>query len=443
MKKHFFSLLSVLGLFCTLTAAEQIQNVKVIDLGSHNIPKVDLNNEKEDNVEDILFHSMRSRFRSSSSLTLFQANLSTCNIGIDDRLLLADGGADFVTAFSGNDFACKSLKHGGIEISPANGQSFTTSIPLFFNSILFPGPVEGGLFDHVKFLAYSILRDIPSESHQKLCSTWVGSGEQLHVKNNPFGGAVPHPHSDPRLACVSFTSLAPNLLTTFDWILSNDIIYALVERLPGAEAIFGDYAAYTYMIPVAKRKTKNKSPLKDVHTFQTCFHSNGKTVTWILDGKPVFKITQVGHRLNENNAYIFRKGKAKSLKDPTRFQVASHGGTNQDLTLTEIQTGIALFTLLDFYPPATSLNVTREQRINSGFYEGLVRLESILNRPFTGSFYYNNPLQGGQATFFKDSIFNLVTQKYESTIPAEFRIFGEGAKLHLFDYRLSIEEKSK
>jgi hypothetical protein len=303
--------------------------------------------------------------------------------------------------------------------------------------------VQGGLFDHVKFLAYSIIRDIPSESNQKLCSTWVGSGQQLHVHNNPFNGAAPHPRSDPRLGCVSFASLEPNLLATFDWIVADDIIYALVERLPGAEFIFGDYAAYTYMIPVAKRKTNNKSPLKDVHTFQTCFHSNGKTVTWILDGKPVFKITQVGSRLNEQNAFIFRKGKAKSLKDPARFQVADHGGTNRDLKLESVQTGLALFTLLDFYPAATSLNVTREQRINSGFYEGLVRLESNLNRPDTGSFFYKNPLQGGEATFFKDSFFNLITQQFESTIPAEFRIFGEGARMRLFEYRLSLEENIK
>lgn len=438
MKKTVFLVLGcMLGvLSMQAEVLEETQSIASIDLANRAAVQDATHFLNEDlDAEELLKLSMRKK--SSKSFVLFQADLTKCRIAIEDRDAIANNGADFSTAFGGDDFTCRVLDKGGIEISPANGSSFTVSVP----PVPLPGPVPGGLIDHVKFLAYSLVRDLPTPSHQMLCSTWVGSAEQLHVNNNPFGQLAPHPQSDPRLACVSFASLAPDLLATFDWIVTNKVIYVLVERLPLGD---GDYAAYTYLIPVAHRKTCNKSPLKDVHTFQTCFHSNGKTVTWILDGKPVFRITQVGHRLNEKNALIYRKGKFRPLKDPTRFQVADHGGTNRDLTITQVQTGLALFTLLDFFPPATHLNVTREQRINSGFYEGLVRLESSLIRPGTGGFFYNNPLQGGAATFFQNgTIFDPVTKQFLPTIPSTFRIFGQGAKLRLFEYRLSIDEKIK
>src|SRR4029077_18270851 len=118
--------------------------------------------------------------------------------------------------------------------------------------------------------------------------------------------------------------LNPQFLTTFDWICTNEIIYALIGRLPGGEAALGNYAAYTYLIPVFHRKSKDS--LEDIHTFQTCFDANGTTVTWILDGQPVFRITEIGRRLTENNAFIFKKGIPKSLRDPARFQTADHGG---------------------------------------------------------------------------------------------------------------------
>ncbi|MBA2726557.1 MAG: hypothetical protein H0U49_00085 [Parachlamydiaceae bacterium] len=362
---------------------------------------------------------------------IFEADLSRCNIVEDDRCAFGQG-ADFVTAFNGNDFSCSKLRHKcGIEITPLNGTSFTFGIPPLGSS----GPVPFGLFDHVKFLAYSLFREAPL-SNCELCTTWVGSGKQLQVDNQPFDGAVNDPNSDPRLACFCFVALDPTLLTTFDWICTNRVIYALVERLPGAEAVFGDYAAYTYLIPVGVRN-KEKDLFDDIHQFKTCYNREKGTVTWELDGCKVFQITQIGHRLTKHNAFVFKDGKKKRLNNPTRFQVLDHGGVDQDISPTGLQTGLAFFTLLDFLPAPTRLKACRQDITTTGLYSGLVRLESSLYR-FGTTFFYNDPLQGGEQSFIEDSA--LVGTQYQPTIPSNFRLFGQGAALRLFKYKISHEK---
>lgn len=379
---------------------------------------------------------------------LFSANLSQCNIspgtqtmqqaindyeaGIDFASpTTIDNGADFVVAFGGNDFSCRTIENCGIEVRPANGSSFALSVP----SVPNPGPVSGGLFDHVKFLAYSLYRLAPSNGLE-LCTTWVGSAAQLQVDNNPFGLAAADPHSDPRLACSSFASLDPVSLTTFDWIVTDKVIYVIVERLPLANT---SYAAYSYLIPVAKRRYLG-SPLEDIHTFKTCYNKSKGTMRWELDGHTVFKITQIGHRLTESNAFIYQKRKKSPLQNPARFMVADHGGIDETVIPDGIQTGLALFTLLDWYPVQTCLQTNQFDILTSGFYEGLVRLESSLYR-FNTSYYYFNPLVGSPATFLQDSA--LVGNTYQSTIPSNYRIFGQGASLRLYEYKISLEIDKK
>lgn len=256
MKRFVFLFLGcMLGSFCMLTAQES----NLIDLDYDPLVAFNekgIHGENILDVKDIFARSKHlKRHSSKNSFVFFRAILTSCRIGENDRDLLADGSVDFVTAFGGNDFSCTPLPKGGIEISPQNGTSFQLSIP----PVPEPGPVPGGLFDHVKFLAYSLFEDLPSDNdlpdcshHHKnkrrqLCSTWVGSGEQLNVDSNPFGQFSPNPNADPRLASFCFVSLNPVFLTTFDWICTNDIIYALVERLPGRSYVWWICCLYLYV----------------------------------------------------------------------------------------------------------------------------------------------------------------------------------------------------
>lgn len=372
------------------------------------------------------------------SVILFKADTSECRIGLNDRALIETGQADFVTAFNGNDFQCSVIKvkhHGSphctkaLQILPLNGSSFTFGVPPLGTD----GPTIGGLFDHVKFLAYSVNTTAP-EFEGELCSRWVGSGAQLNVDLQPFGNAVKNPDEDCRLACFNFVSIDTDLLLTFDWICTNDIIYALAERLP---LLGTDYAAYTYLIPVYKRKP-GVNPLKDVHQFETCYNRSKGTMTWILDGHPVFAINQFGVRLTKKNAFVFDKnGKKVGLKNPSRLKILDHGGADQLVTPINLQSGISFFTLLDAYRPN---NIKGKDNAKT---QGLVRLESSEFR-FPGIFYYNNPLTfditsgGPAATFVQDSPLDITGLQHTPTIPWQFRLFGQGAELRLFSYDVSI-----
>ncbi|MBY0346155.1 MAG: hypothetical protein K2P98_04735, partial [Neisseriaceae bacterium] len=421
-----FSLIFALG----LTASEGKYHTKEGNWGFIDLIKGGCFHHNFEGEESTEAHFVRKKKRTAREpLVLFQADTSACRIGLNDRALLQTGAVDFVTAFNGNDFACaavveengrwrqknrcccchkahKNKEKTALFIAPANGQSFNTGVPPVGSD----GPVPEGILDHVKFLAYSVNAVVP-ENRGVLTSTWVASGAQLKPENAVplFGNAIKNPNEDFRIACYGLVSLVPELSLTNDWICTNEVIYALVERLP---TVGSTYAAYTYCIPVFKRDP-NIDPLHDFHKFQTVFDRANGTVTWVLDDSPVFQITQLGTRLTEQNAFVYsKKGKAEPLTNPTRFKVLDHGGIDELLEIINVQTGLAFFTLLDAYQPNNVDDVRDSTTI------GLVRLESNAFR-FPGIFFYNDPLvnAGLPANFVQNSVLNILTQQYESIIP--------------------------
>ncbi|WP_068469572.1 DUF6081 family protein [Candidatus Protochlamydia phocaeensis] len=425
----FFMQLAGAFLFTSLSASTELVDSELKNSPITEAACQGIQNELNETLDSMDLETLLRQRRNRCEQLVFKANLSQCRIGLNDRSLLGVT-ADFVTSFNGNDFSCSVLPVegplglSGIQITPANGLFYTLTIP----PIGTPGPVpDGSPFDHIKFLAYSYLIDAPTDGSE-LCSEWVGSGLQTNVENNPFGLAVTNPNEDCRLSTIGFVSLAPDVLTTFDWMVTNDVIYALVERLPGAESTFGLYAAYTYTIPVGKRHGKDR--LNDLHRFQTCYNRLAGTVTWKLDGRPVFQITQIGHRLTEENAFLYtRSGRKIPLTNPDRFKILDHGGFDQSLSPVAIQSGLALFTLLDAYRPNNVLDLLSQ---------GLVRLGSNEYRAGLTPFYSNPQAIGLPATFTIDAPLDVATSQYLPTIPSQYRLWGQGGILRLFDYRITI-----
>lgn len=404
----------------------------------HSWGYIDQNTGDIYSEQDIDEQAYAPSSESHHPIILFEANTSECRIGIDDRTLLSTGEADFVTAFNGNDFSCSVIPGAvhhepcdALHIVPQNGSSFTFGVP----PLGVDGPVIGGLFDHVKFLAYSINTTAP-ECGGSLSTTWKASGAQLNVDQQPFGSAVSNPNEDARLADVGLVVLDPDFLLTFDFIITNDIVYAIVERLP---LPLTTYAAYTYLIPVYKRNP-NVPPIHDIHKYESSYSRENHTMTWLIDGHPVLQINKFGVRLNEHNAFIFSRGKKQPLINPIRFKILEHGGIDTPVTPLNLQTGLSFFTLLDAYRPNNILG------IDDAEHQALVRLESS-NFRAPGIFFYYNPLSfdpilltGPAGTFVQDSALNNITQQYEPTIPWEYRLFGQGAELDLYKYVVAIKD---
>ena len=118
------------------------------------------------------------------------------------------------------------------------------------------------------------------------------SMKQLNILGHPFCNTALEPEADFRLASAAFVSRDPNCFTNFDWIITNDVIYALVKRMQGGESEFGFDAAYAFAIPVAKLDTEE--PLEDIHMFKTCYNRKTGIKTWKLDGQRVLQMTQKG-----------------------------------------------------------------------------------------------------------------------------------------------------
>ena len=353
---------------------------------------------------------------------------SECRINNQaDANAIGRGEADLVTFSPNQDFKC--VAHNNIlTITPNNGTSFVTSVPTPPQL----GPVPGGIFDHIKFLAYSAINTLP-EDGSILRTTWVANGKQLNVENNPYGSSVVNPREDIRLASVGLNSIDVSTLLVFDFFISDKIAYALIERLPGLESTFGPYAAFSWAYPILK----SKCLYKQYHKYSMAANRAKGTMTWFVDDEPVLKYTQFGFYPSENNVYVPSKcGKPSAIHNPSNyFLVNNHSGAEprEPIELIRLQSGVGLFTLVDWYQPN---NVKGLPNIPP------VRLESSRYRAGTNDtvFFYNDPITGGESTFLYNSVLAPDGLSYLPTIPTDKRIFGQGAVLNLKELKITIEK---
>lgn len=150
---------------------------------------------------------------------------------------------------------------------------------------------------------------------------WV-SGQVYGAKSHPFGDAVPDPEGDIRLA-AAMNVMDPVSGQVFDFLLTNEQIYAVYERLPRFRAQPGDSASFTAAIPVARR-----SP-HDRHHLAIAYAPAQTLACWLIDGTEVHRVTQVGHRPEHRHLLLDYRGQ-DALVTPHR-----------------LNGGLALVTLLD------------------------------------------------------------------------------------------------
>lgn len=248
------------------------------------------------------------------------------------------------------------------------------------------GGLPGGL-DHVKWLAYMNHTssfgypgfDAPA-SGELVCET-VLSGRLYGVDAHPFGDVVTKPNDDLRLGAVAMNVIDFDTFMVFDFFLTNRGIYAVYERLPFARDRNGNYAAFTFQIPVGSRRPS------DAHHLQIAYNKAAGTVRWLVDHQEVYRVSTIGERINR------------------RFMTLDHGGTDSAVSPNQLNGGMGMFTLLDGHKPSN---------------RALVRLSSADN------FYFNPKLGEPTGQTFVD----------EASLERS-RLFGQGAELRMVEYKVS------
>jgi hypothetical protein len=248
-----------------------------------------------------------------------------------------------------------------------------------------PLGLTGGL-DHVKWLYYANRTNpatgqpgfaAPTDGRELVCRARI-SGRSYGTGGHPFGRAVADPDDDLRLGAPAMNTIDFDTFMVFDFFLTNKRVYAFYEHLPFARAAYGNYAAFSFGIPVADRQPGDR------HDLAIAYNKAAGTVRWLLDGREVFRVERIGHRVDR------------------RYMVLDHGGVDTTFSPNQLDCGMGLFTLLDGHGPAN---------------RGLARLSSA------AGFYFNPATGEPAAERFADEV-----------SAAGSRLFGQGAELRLRRY---------
>ena len=268
----------------------------------------------------------------------------------------------------------------------ASGTNQSTGEPAFTRTLA-QEDENGGLpgdLDHVKWLAY--MNHTASSGYPGFdavpgtelgCETWIG-GQTFGTHAQPFGPAVLDPDDDLRLASVAMNVIDFETYMVFDFWLTNEHIYAYYERLPFGREQLGNYASFSYAIPVARRHPG------DVDHLRISYDKGAGKVRWFIDDEEVFHVDRLGYRIGRLNMTI------------------DHGGVETLVSPRQLDCGMGMFTLLDGSKPS---NI------------GLVRLSSA-------NHFYFDPLFGPPLPeSFVDN-----QSRYSS------RLFGQGAEIQVERY---------
>lgn len=262
-----------------------------------------------------------------------------------------------------------------------NEPSFTLTVPQNTK----PGQVPGTA-DHLKWVvatnhlnsATKIPGFATKDGKELVCEANI-RGQIFNTASHPFGAAAAP--NDPRLGMVAITAFDGETYIEFDFLLTNDKIYALYERQPeGRGKDLGNYAAFTYIKEVANREPST------YHELAIAYDRRQKTARWLINGKEVYSVNTIGQLLgSENLALNFGGDEPK-----------------ESITLNQLNCGMAHFTLLDAFLPTQ---------------KALVRLSGLPN-------FYHHPLTNKELRFVD-----------EKSSPKS-RLFGQGVSMDVKSYKV-------
>lgn len=291
--------------------------------------------------------------------------VEVANWNFDDLCPILSGpGANWfqfgLGAFTAND--------GTLTCSPRGGLLLSNPFTLAY----LPGPVPQ--LDQPKWLAYDATpKDVPVGG--KLIVEWVMSLTAFNTAPNPFPEGVLQGETDIRLATGGANTIDLANSLTFDMFMTNDRVYAVYERLPFTRGTQGDYAAFTFVVPIAKRRPS------DLHLLQLVLDDAAKTVTYNVDRRHGLTIRTVGFPL------------------PNQYPVGDLGGTPASVFPTSLTVGFGSFALLGLYPASTRVKACgqpagacdyppiREALVDAGDETALPMYNPVLGAPNAASYW--------------------------------------------------------
>ena len=279
----------------------------------------------------------------------------------------------------------------------SSGTNFDTGEPAFVKTVGLEGEADnpglpGGL-DHVKWLVYmnhfasSGQPGFDAVPGQELTYEARVGGQSFGTGANPFGDAVDNPDDDLRLGAVAMNAIDLETFMVFDFFLTNDSIYAFYERLPFGRPFLGNYASFSFQIPVASRRPG------DTHRLRIAYDRSAGVVRWLIGDEEVFRVDRVGQLIDR------------------QFMTLDHGGVEPEvpLELNQLWGGMGMFTLLDGDLPSDA---------------ALVRLSTETD------FYFDPEVGQPTPQIFVD----------DSSMPGS-RLFGQGAEIRVEKYIVSSRDR--
>jgi hypothetical protein len=277
----------------------------------------------------------------------------------------------------------------------SSGANPYTGLPAFTLTLPQDSEAQSGVpaqLDHAKWVTYmnhpasSGLPGFDAVYGEELaCQTWIG-GQTHGTEFHPFGIEVQDPQDDVRLATFGQATFDFETGMAFDFLFTNNTVYAVYERSALLRPFLGNYAAFLYAIPV-----KQRPYLGSWHHTKILYDRSAGIVRWILDGEQVFQVTQVGRHIDRQWMYI------------------DHGGWEQDVDMRQLSCGMGMFTLLDAHKSPGYVS----------WQGGLVRLADW-------STPYIYPATGQYSYWFWDEY-----SQYQH------RLFGQGAEMRVWEYWVS------
>jgi hypothetical protein len=231
--------------------------------------------------------------------------------------------------FCPND-AVITIDASGLDVVP-KGVNPSSGEPAFSQTLAPSPPGKGllGVLDHVKWLA-----SVEKQSSKGIAGFDISSGKTIHIEalmsgrtygteRHPFGDAVRDVHCDFRLAAPAMVAMDQETNVVLNFFLTNAAIFALYERPPFARDKFGNYAAFSFAVPVAARAPE------DWHKLAISYDRDSNTALWLVDGEVVLEVDRIGRRIER------------------RYMALDVGGEEQTVQLDQLQCGLGMFTLMD------------------------------------------------------------------------------------------------